>query len=241
VLEDIEALRRIADARGIDLAKLAAADPSPVMNPDGWIMDDPIGWRVETAQQILATVIPRGFAKAELSELGADQPGTATPDWVRQLWNWFDEYERDPYRRPFLIMSGFPGSGKTHCAWAMIKAMVMAGAHQGRRVDFQFVTHPDLNNELRPKPDSSHAWAADKYLNTQVLVLDDLGAGKISDFTVESTLRIINYRYDQGLTTIFTTNEKDSDLLQMLSERVYSRVYSGEDVIVEGGDRRLQT
>lgn len=226
--DDIASVRLIAAAQGFDLQELAAQDTRPILHPDGWIMDDPIAWRVENAEQILATAVPAGFRGADLRRSPAP-----VRDWAAQ------HVEQFPYEHPFLLLSGFPGTGKTYVAWALLKAVVRALAATGRGLDWQFVTHPELNDQLRPKPDQSHAYAVDRYLRTQLLVLDDLGAGRISDFTVENTLRIINYRYDQRLPTIYTTNERSGDLLNLLSERVYSRLYSGDELTITGVDRRL--
>ena len=66
-------------------------------------------------------------------------------------------------------------------------------------------------------------------LTAQLLVLDDVGKEKTSEWVEETMTFIVNTRYNQRLTTIFTTNYEDNpdlEALDSLRVRVGSRVYS---------------
>lgn len=55
-----------------------------------------------------------------------------------------------------------------------------------------------------------------------LLVLDDLGAAKASDWTEEITYRLVNRRYNHMLPTLITTNLRIGDLRAYLGDRVAS-------------------
>jgi len=104
------------------------------------------------------------------------------------------------------LLSGGYGIGKTHLA---IAALIRYG--KGR-----FVKVPDLLNEIRMVAFGDRgvtSWGAgedaaiDPYRNEKgLLVLDDLGAEKDTDWTAQALYRILDARYDANLPTIITTN-----------------------------------
>ncbi|MET0698973.1 MAG: ATP-binding protein [Mycobacterium sp.] len=231
----LRSLRRFAAEQGIDLDGLD--DGVPALHPQGWIMDDPIAWQIETTAANLITAVPPTFSNATVKECPP-----AVQDFARR-------HLEDPWAHPWVRMHGGTGRGKTHAAWALIKHFAMSYAEQGRSCDFRFVTNPDLNDELRPKPDNSHAWAIDKYMRCDVLGFDDLGAGNLKDFAIEATLRILNYRYDQRLTSIYTSNlgmrtpadPRYADVPSIQSvfgDRIASRLQPADRIILGGDDRR---
>jgi DNA replication protein DnaC len=66
-------------------------------------------------------------------------------------------------------------------------------------------------------------------LTAQLLVLDDVGKEKTSEWVEETMTFIVNSRYNQKLVTIFTSNYEDTpdiDVLDSLRVRVGSRMYS---------------
>lgn len=79
-------------------------------------------------------------------------------------------------------------------------------------------------------------------LRAGVLLFDDIGVSDVTDAYLRDFTYIIDKRIDKGLTTIFTTNLKKSELKEKLNERIVSRILFNTDVIVfTGEDRRLKT
>ena len=68
-----------------------------------------------------------------------------------------------------------------------------------------------------------------------LLILDDLGREKTTDWTRDVLYDLINYRYSHRLPTIFTTNED----LGGYDEAIASRVMSGVVAVFRGPDRRI--
>ena len=79
----------------------------------------------------------------------------------------------------------------------------------------------------------------------EVLVLDDIGKSKASDFAYEQLYNVVNYRWEQGRTTIFTSNHSARATAQKVSPDIdnasalLSRMASGNVVEVTGRDQRV--
>lgn len=185
---------------------------------------DPVAFRVEQAQKVLSARIPARFAAAT-----ADYP--AVDGWVRH-------YLTDPASVPSLVLTGPTGVGKTHQCWGALRRIVEGRARAGYGVRWRFTTHPELNDELRPKPDGSHASALDRYLEAELLVLDDLGAGKQTDWTGDSLHRLVDHRWAHQKVTLYSTNLTRKQLIEAVGDRVVSRLADAEHVAIKGGDRR---
>lgn len=188
---------------------------------------DPVEWRLQTYTAILQREIPREFATAQ-----ATHPEVA--DWVRKHLN-------DPAAAPLLVIAGVVGVGKTYQAYGALRACVIGAARANRRCRWRFVTHPQLNDQCRPKPDNSHAWALEPYLEADLLIVDDLGAGKQSEWTADGLYRLVDHRWSHRMPTIFTTNVDPAMLAAAVDERVVSRLATAAIVAITGPDRRRTT
>lgn len=73
-----------------------------------------------------------------------------------------------------------------------------------------------------------------------LLIIDDLGAEKISDFTIQSLYGLINTRLNNYMITIYTTNLSPQALQVALGERLYSRIVSSLKIETSGQDLRQQ-
>ncbi len=127
-----------------------------------------------------------------------------------------------------LLLIGLPGVGKTHLAVAMLMECIRKGAAGA------FYTTMDLMVALRSTYSSSEgASEADllrEITEADILVLDDLGRERATDWRDEMLHLIVNARYSNRRPTIFTTNYDvadfdDPDALQVrVGLRVYSRL-----------------
>ena len=86
--------------------------------------------------------------------------------------------------------------------------------------------------------DEKSSYIAEKVLDADLLILDDLGAEFITQFTTSELFRIVNHRLLTGKKMIFSTNLTLSELKSTYSERIVSRiigefencVFFGEDI-----------
>ena len=141
------------------------------------------------------------------------------------------EYAGNP--EGHLILLGEPGSGKTHLAAAIGNHLTA----QGKAVVFAVV--PDLLDTLRPGRDGVYHNLLMAYQTAPLLILDDLGVEKGSDWTGEKLYQIVNYRYNHLLPLVVTSNEMPQDVDPRLRSRLFDR---GRTLVFEilAGDYRMR-
>ncbi|MBO7676352.1 MAG: ATP-binding protein [Erysipelotrichaceae bacterium] len=115
-------------------------------------------------------------------------------------------------REKGLYITGDLGVGKTYLCTAMANSLVKAG----KKVAFVKVSN--FFNEMRSAIGTSPE-LIDKNINilkkAEYLFLDDIGAESVSEFIRDDILfRILDYRLENSLITIFTSNLNKSDLLK---------------------------
>lgn len=168
--------------------------------------------------------IPNRFVWADLPDL-ADQPGEV----VDALADW----SRDPAGRNLLLL-GPVGVGKSHAAVAAVREQ-----HFVRGADVRFFPVVELLDLLRPGgPERALYDLAD----CDLLVLDDVGSERGTDWTAERLYALVNRRWLEARPTVCTSN-LDSDQLQTtVGPRVFSRLVGNGAVALRltGPDRRRQ-
>ena len=119
----------------------------------------------------------------------------------------------------WLVFEGRFGCGKTHLAVAVANWRL---EKYGERV--LFMTSPDLLDLLRSTFDASVQSSFDNTFEqirgAPLLVLDDLGVEKPSDWAKEKLFQLLNHRHAAALPTVITTNRPLDDLDPRLSSRL---------------------
>jgi DNA replication protein DnaC len=144
-----------------------------------------------------------------------------------------------------LFFEGQPGVGKTHLAVAMLKQVIERTGARGIFYDTR-----DLLRLIRSTYDASTRTTELEILRpvmtADLLVLDDLGAEKTSEWVEETMNLIVNTRYNERRLTIFTSNYKDipddtdpNALLFRIGHRMRSRLHEMCDFeVLDGADYR---
>ena len=157
-----------------------------------------------------------------------------------------------PMPQPFgLLFMGPQGIGKTHLAVGIIKKLI-----RQKSIPCLFCTFPELLKEIQnsynPNTQSSEMSILEPILDTQVLVLDELGAQKPSDWVRDQVAYVLNYRYNENKVTIITTNFMDhgaegskpaiaDSLSQRIGDRIRSRLFEMcKDIKMDGKDFRAE-
>ena len=116
----------------------------------------------------------------------------------------FDPAE-NRFRESGLIYIGVPGTGKTHLAVAVLIELIERYNVRGRFIDFTALVHK-IQSTFDPSSAESKHMVLDPIIRADVLVLDELGAQKPTEWVMDTLYLIINSRYLERLPTIFTTN-----------------------------------
>lgn len=187
----------------------AAPRPAPDAEISAWLAD-----------QAWSRTVPEQFQSARLDDVD-DQVREAVAAWARSA---VEHTARN------LVVTGPVGVGKTHVALAAARVVVEAGA----RVEFWPVDQ--LLDQLRPDGDPAVGRAA---YACAVLVLDDLGAERRTEWTAERIHQVVNDRWLHRRPIIATTNLAIPDLESHLGERTYSRLVDHATAVrLTGPDRR---
>lgn len=142
-----------------------------------------------------------------------------------------------------LLFMGTVGVGKTHLSVAILQGLIAKG------VGCLFYDFGSLLKEIQDSyskvSHTSELSLLAPAFNTEVLVLDELGASKPTAWVRETMMHIIGKRYNEQKLTIFTTNYSDTrrgteeTLEERIGVRLRSRLYEMcKTVVVEGEDWR---
>lgn len=209
----------------------AAAAAEPLLHratPEALLPDDyddlpSLGQLMEHKRQATwQRAIPNRFQWATLADF---------TDQDHDVRDSLQDWARKPDGRN-LVLLGPVGVGKTHAAVAATRP-----AHFDHGVDVRFLPVVELLDLLRPGgPEGALYDLAD----TELLVLDDLGSERATEWTAERLYALINRRWLEERPTVCTTNLEPDPLREALGERVFSRLVGNGAVVLRltGHDRR---
>lgn len=144
-------------------------------------------------------------------------------------------------KKESIYLYGSKGTGKTMLASIITNELI----RHGKPVLFSSV--PELMADIRAsfKTDNT-ADVIDSIKQAAVLILDDLGAERATEWVGEQIFSIINSRYENNMQTIITSNFTPDELIlhfadKTQGERIISRIYGMcVRVNISGKDWRMQ-
>ena len=149
------------------------------------------------------------------------QPTTGT----EACWAYTKEYAEnfEKQTESGICIYGRAGNGKSHLAAAMVNRVIQRG------FTAVFIEVPALFSRIKATYGAEGEGSEDKIMaalsKCDLLVLDDAGAEKPTDWVQEKFYQIINARYKNRLPVVITTNTKDmAGLEDIIGFRAYDRV-----------------
>lgn len=201
-----------------DHGMTTAADPNAGLND--------LDRRRRIARNRWEALVDPEFATATMGDF-ANPPREALA--VLQAWNHGVDVV------PWLRISGLTGTGKTHLLYALGCAMVTGPRPVGEWIA---TTAPGMYRSLRPGADNP-ALALYKLQTAPLLLLDDVGVAKNSEWVEEVTHDVLDERYRKRRPVILTTNLATAELKVAIGDRMTSRLRQRcLSVVLEGPDRR---
>jgi DNA replication protein DnaC len=166
--------------------------------------------RARNQSLLAAAKIPRRYEHCELASYTADFPGADPSLAFAHLAAGKFAQEYDPRDGTGLLIIGKIGTGKTHLAVGITKELIL-----NKGISCLFYDYRELLKERQNSYNSTVQTTELDVLRpvfeTDVLILDELGAVKPSQWVWDTVSLILNTRYNNNLTTILTTNFPDGE------------------------------
>jgi DNA replication protein DnaC len=198
-------------------------------------------WRESIGRQRLAEAhIPRRYQHCTLTNFAAyNESLERAVVQARRLAEAFPVVNRG------LFLEGQPGVGKTHLAVAVLKHVIQATGARGLFYDTRDLLRV-IRSTYDPAIRTTELDILRPVMTADLLVLDDLGAEKTSEWVEETMNLIVNTRYNERRATMFTSNYEDipddtdpNALLFRIGHRMRSRLHEMcEFVVMDGADYR---
>lgn len=156
----------------------------------------------------------------------------------------FDMAMQYPQVERGLLFMGSVGVGKTHLAVSILCGLIEKGVNC---LFYEFGSLlKEIQNSYSPISKTSELSVLQPIFDAEVLVLDELGASKPTDWVRDTMMLIINTRYNDKKLTIFTTNYLDNrrrDTEETLEDRIGARLRSRlyemcQTLVIDGDDYR---
>lgn len=142
----------------------------------------------------------------------------------------------------FLYLWGkHPGAGRSSwvCKIALTYLALIAngnGFNENNGVQFCYV--PEFILMTTSFKDDSRDEYIKNLLTKKLLILDDIGSCDSGKFAETNLASIIDMRYRNGLSTLFTSNLSEEDLEAQYGARITDRILSGLVLEIKGASRR---
>ncbi len=145
-----------------------------------------------------------------------------------------------------LFITGGVGTGKTHLAASIANELIR------NEIPVVFGTLINLLNDIKDSYSSDgekEGYIIERYSKVNMLIIDDLGKERPSEWTLEKLFTIINNRYENNLPVIITTNYNRDKLRERLSnnknyeiaDSIISRLYEMcKGIAIYGNDKRKE-
>lgn len=141
-----------------------------------------------------------------------------------------------------LYIFGDKGLGKTMLLSIMANALIEAGKN------VLYVCAPDLAGELKEAINRKNEYETLNFVsNADILIIDDLGAEKQSDWLAGEFYKLFNTRYNNGAPTVISSNLSFNNLIKHFkvsnedtAGRIVNRIIGTvKPVLIRGTNKRL--
>ena len=259
-------LRRIAEETELTLTKtqievcpLCAGTgwktlpASPVQNKDRRVTRCDCQLQARTGTLLAAAHIPRRYEHCELTTFEIDGLYRSLAPARMAASKFVEGY---PVDKTGLLLIGTIGVGKTHLAVGIVKELIRSKGIACLFYDYRELLK-QIQNSYNDSVKTTELDVLRPVFETEILVLDELGAVKPTEWIWDTVSLILSTRYNDKLTTIITTNfldgpsakaegvegpkrsNRDDTLGDRIGDRMRSRLHEMCRVVtIEGTDFR---
>lgn len=155
-----------------------------------------------SAHRLDAARIPKRYADRSFDNFDRFNPSLEGA--VLAARDWVEDWPADNEDGHGLLFHGPPGTGKTHLVVAMLRALAESQARVLFREQRELFKH--LQRSFDPSSPISESDVLRPVLEVEVLALDDMGAGRTTEWGRDILYEIITHRYNNRLPILITTN-----------------------------------
>lgn len=176
--------------------------------------------RERLERKLGAAMIPPRFA-------GKDFAGYRAKGKQKQVLSVCQEYAEN-FREHFdagrcLLLVGNVGTGKTHLAAAIADHIIRQhGAMAVYRTMYGLMQY--LKGSFDSQAEYTEAQAYQNLITPHLLIIDEIGATKQTEYEQAALFNVINGRYEQQLPTVIISNLMPEELGKALGDRVMDRL-----------------
>jgi len=182
---------------------------------------------------IASAHIPKRYEHCELSNFTTDFPGADSSVALAQISASRFVQEFDPREGKGLLLVGGIGTGKTHLAVGILKELITVRGSACLFCDYRELLK-QIQNSYNDSVQATELQVLRPVFEAEVLLLDELGAVKPSEWVWDTVSLILNTRYNDNRTTIITTNFADEPAASVTRSLSPARAAAREESL---GDR----
>lgn len=133
---------------------------------------------------------------------------------------WFSYEKNKDTKHNSILLCGSPGCGKTHLSIALANNFIKKG------VKVVYLPYVEVMKKLKQNILDRNYYQRyiEKYKNAEILLLDDLWKGKVTDSDITIIFEIVNYRYINKK-PIICSSEYLTEKMLSFDEAIGSRIY----------------
>jgi len=166
--------------------------------------------RSRAERLLLGAHLPARYEHCELDTFVCGSDYTAEKSLARAKWFAGRFVEDYPIDKTGLLFVGTVGTGKTHLSVGIMKALI-----REKGIHCLFCDYRELLRQIQysynPSVQATEMDILRPVLDVEVLVLDDMGAVRSTEWVFDTVNYIINSRYNEDKATVITTNYPDKD------------------------------
>ena len=182
-----------------------------VRHPNGRFAAEPCECRFERRMATLLerAHIPKRYEHCSFDSYEAQFPGAdrSLAEARLKAQGFVDGYPVTTEGRGLLI-TGSIGVGKTHLSVGILQSLIVEKGVRGLFCDYRELLK-EIQHSYNPQVHTTELDILRPVFDAEVLVLDELGASKPTEWVWDTVAHILNTRYNDKRTTIITTNYAD--------------------------------